>query len=62
MHDRLCILFAAFYICYLQVDDIRNEANDLLRIRDYLYNEFAKNTGQPIAKKVGFLLFSLQFI
>ncbi|CAO2820038.1 unnamed protein product [Amaranthus hypochondriacus] len=33
-----------------QADDIRNEANELLRIRDYLYNELAKNTGQPIEK------------
>lgn len=33
-----------------QADDIRNEANELLRIKDYLYRELAKNTGQPIEK------------
>lgn len=35
---------------YLQADDIRNEATELLRIRDYLFNELAKKTGQPIEK------------
>eukprot|EP00262_Sarcandra_glabra_P019401 TRINITY_DN72_c0_g2_i1.p1 TRINITY_DN72_c0_g2~~TRINITY_DN72_c0_g2_i1.p1 ORF type:complete len:291 (+),score=47.08 TRINITY_DN72_c0_g2_i1:103-975(+) len=33
-----------------QADDIRNEANELLRIRDYLFQELAKKTGQPIDK------------
>ncbi|KAG4171629.1 hypothetical protein ERO13_A12G222000v2 [Gossypium hirsutum] len=33
-----------------QADDIRNEANELLRIRDYLFTELAKNTGQPVEK------------
>ncbi|KAI3409670.1 ATP-dependent Clp protease proteolytic subunit [Psidium guajava] len=33
-----------------QADDIRNEANELLRIRDYLFSELAKKTGQPIEK------------
>lgn len=33
-----------------QADDIRNEANELLRIRDYLYKELANNTGQPVEK------------
>ncbi|XP_020978542.1 ATP-dependent Clp protease proteolytic subunit-related protein 2, chloroplastic isoform X1 [Arachis ipaensis] len=33
-----------------QADDIRNEANELLRIRDYLFNELAKKTGQPIER------------
>lgn len=33
-----------------QADDIRNEANELLRIRDYLFNELADKTGQPIEK------------
>lgn len=33
-----------------QADDIRNEANELLRIRDYLYRELANKTGQPIEK------------
>ncbi|XVE57762.1 hypothetical protein DITRI_Ditri04bG0115800 [Diplodiscus trichospermus] len=31
-----------------QADDIRNEANELLRIRDYLVSELAKNTGQSV--------------
>ncbi|XP_020970728.1 ATP-dependent Clp protease proteolytic subunit-related protein 2, chloroplastic isoform X1 [Arachis ipaensis] len=33
-----------------QADDIRIEANELLRIRDYLFNELAKKTGQPIER------------
>ncbi|XVF52719.1 hypothetical protein PTKIN_Ptkin05aG0040900 [Pterospermum kingtungense] len=33
-----------------QADDIRNEANELLRIRDYLFSELAKNTGQSVEK------------
>uniref|UniRef100_A0A1D1YHR6 ATP-dependent Clp protease proteolytic subunit n=1 Tax=Anthurium amnicola TaxID=1678845 RepID=A0A1D1YHR6_9ARAE len=33
-----------------QADDIRNEANELLRIKDYLFTELAKKTGQPIEK------------
>ncbi|XP_021735999.1 ATP-dependent Clp protease proteolytic subunit-related protein 2, chloroplastic-like isoform X1 [Chenopodium quinoa] len=33
-----------------QADDIRNEADELLRVRDYLYSELAKNTGQPVEK------------
>ncbi|KAH9622234.1 hypothetical protein KSS87_013051 [Heliosperma pusillum] len=33
-----------------QADDIRNEANELLRIKDYLYKELAKNTGQTVEK------------
>ncbi|KAL4340495.1 hypothetical protein GQ457_08G027280 [Hibiscus cannabinus] len=31
-----------------QADDIQNEANELLKIRDYLFNELAKNTGQSV--------------
>ncbi|KHG15594.1 ATP-dependent Clp protease proteolytic subunit-related 2, chloroplastic -like protein [Gossypium arboreum] len=31
-------------------DDIRNEANELLRIIDYLFNELAINTGQSVEK------------
>ncbi|KAK8996658.1 hypothetical protein V6N11_081924 [Hibiscus sabdariffa] len=31
-----------------QADDIQNEANELLRIRDYLFNELAENTGQSV--------------
>ncbi|KAK4761572.1 hypothetical protein SAY87_029456 [Trapa incisa] len=33
-----------------QADDIRNEADELLRIRDYLFNELAKKTGQPVER------------
>ncbi|CAL5429767.1 unnamed protein product [Camellia sinensis] len=33
-----------------QADDIRNEANELLRIRDYLFNELPNKTGQPAEK------------
>ncbi|KAK9117911.1 hypothetical protein Scep_016004 [Stephania cephalantha] len=33
-----------------QADDIRNEANELLRIRDYLFSELAIKTGQPVEK------------
>ncbi|KAM1034483.1 hypothetical protein PS1_038168 [Malus domestica] len=33
-----------------QADDIQNEANELLRIRDYLFNELAMKTGQPVEK------------
>ncbi|EXC17843.1 ATP-dependent Clp protease proteolytic subunit-related protein 2 [Morus notabilis] len=33
-----------------QADDIQNEANELLRIKDYLFNELAKKTGQPVEK------------
>lgn len=33
-----------------QADDIQNEANELLRIRNYLYGELAKKTGQPVEK------------
>ncbi|KAG0498885.1 hypothetical protein HPP92_003182 [Vanilla planifolia] len=33
-----------------QADDMRIEANELLRIRHYLYGELAKQTGQPVEK------------
>ncbi|KAL0732730.1 hypothetical protein Bca4012_008939 [Brassica carinata] len=33
-----------------QADDIQNEAKELSRIRDYLFNELAKNTGQPVER------------
>ncbi|KAK3038498.1 hypothetical protein RJ639_029796, partial [Escallonia herrerae] len=33
-----------------QADDIRNEADELLRIRDYLFKELAQKTGQPVDK------------
>ncbi|MFS7973528.1 putative endopeptidase Clp [Helianthus anomalus] len=31
-----------------QADDIQNEANELLRIRDYLFKELAEKTDQPV--------------
>ncbi|KAM0020452.1 putative endopeptidase Clp [Helianthus debilis subsp. tardiflorus] len=31
-----------------QADDIQNEANELLRIRYYLFKELAEKTGQPV--------------
>lgn len=39
---------------FSQADDIQNEAKELSRIRDYLFNELAKNTGQP-AERVSFV-------
>jgi ATP-dependent Clp protease protease subunit len=33
-----------------RADDIQNEANELLRIRDYLFNELASKTGHPVEK------------
>lgn len=33
-----------------QADDIQNEANELLRIRDYLFKELSQKTGQPAEK------------
>ncbi|KAH0643163.1 hypothetical protein KY290_035449 [Solanum tuberosum] len=33
-----------------QADDIRNEAEELLRIRNYLFKELSEKTGQPIEK------------
>ncbi|KAK4435153.1 ATP-dependent Clp protease proteolytic subunit-related protein 2, chloroplastic [Sesamum alatum] len=33
-----------------QADDIRNEADELLRVRDYLFKELARKTGQPVEK------------
>ncbi|KAL4188045.1 hypothetical protein AMTRI_Chr09g42180 [Amborella trichopoda] len=33
-----------------QADDIKNEADELLRIRDYLFHELSLKTGQPIEK------------
>ncbi|CAI0413941.1 unnamed protein product [Linum tenue] len=35
---------------FCQADDIRNEADELLRVKDYLYKELAKKTGQPFEK------------
>ncbi|KAK8961297.1 hypothetical protein KSP40_PGU000916 [Platanthera guangdongensis] len=34
-----------------QADDVHNEANELLRIRDYLFGELAKKTRQPIERR-----------
>lgn len=34
----------------VQADDIQNETNELLRIRDYLFKELAQKTGQPVEK------------
>ncbi|KMZ67457.1 ATP-dependent Clp protease proteolytic subunit [Zostera marina] len=33
-----------------QADDIENETKELLRVRDYLFQELAKKTGQPLDK------------
>uniref|UniRef100_A0A0C9RH83 ATP-dependent Clp protease proteolytic subunit n=1 Tax=Wollemia nobilis TaxID=56998 RepID=A0A0C9RH83_9CONI len=33
-----------------RADDIQNEANELLRIRDYLFQKLAVKTGQPVEK------------
>ncbi|GAU46663.1 hypothetical protein TSUD_184510 [Trifolium subterraneum] len=33
-----------------RADDIQNEANELLRIRDYLFSELASKTGHPVEK------------
>lgn len=35
-----------------QADDIQNEADELLRIRDYLFKELAQRTGQPVEKVI----------
>lgn len=46
---------------FWQADDIRNEADELLRVRDYLYNELSKKTGQPV-EKVSLLSWVLQSV
>ncbi|KAJ1692836.1 hypothetical protein LUZ63_009534 [Rhynchospora breviuscula] len=33
-----------------KVDDVLNETKELTKIRDHLYNELAKQTGQPVEK------------
>ncbi|KAL3498721.1 hypothetical protein ACH5RR_041453 [Cinchona calisaya] len=33
-----------------RADDIRNEADELIRIGDYLFKELAQKTGQPVEK------------
>lgn len=44
------LLILCSYESVCQADDIRNEANELLRIRDYHFNELAMKTGQPFEK------------
>lgn len=41
----------------VQADDIQNEANELLRIRDYLFKELAQKTGQPVDQVTSFFSF-----
>ncbi|MFS7945753.1 hypothetical protein Hanom_Chr06g00527871 [Helianthus anomalus] len=38
-----------------QADDIQNVANELLRIRDYLFKELAQKTGQPMEQDEDFV-------
>uniref|UniRef100_A0A0A8YC42 ATP-dependent Clp protease proteolytic subunit n=1 Tax=Arundo donax TaxID=35708 RepID=A0A0A8YC42_ARUDO len=33
-----------------QADDIENEANELIRIKNYLYGKLAEHTGHPVEK------------
>ncbi|CAM6084818.1 unnamed protein product [Calypogeia fissa] len=33
-----------------QADDIQNEAKELSRVRNYVFNQVSKNTGQPLEK------------
>eukprot|EP00250_Pteridium_aquilinum_P003338 c13655_g1_i1 orf=295-1149(-) len=33
-----------------QADDIQNEAKELIRVRNYLFDQVAKKTGQPVEK------------
>lgn len=42
--------YSYIYEIFCQADDIHNEATELLRIRDYLFNELSKKTGQPVEK------------
>ncbi|GER30397.1 ATP-dependent Clp protease proteolytic subunit, partial [Striga asiatica] len=44
-----------------KADDVQNEANELLRIRDYLFKELAEKTGQPIEKIYEDLSYSKMF-
>ena len=34
----------------LQADDIENEANELIRIKNYLYGKLAEHTGHSVEK------------
>lgn len=48
-------MLATYYIfseTFFKADDIRNEADELLRIRDYLFKELAQKTGQPVEKVI----------
>lgn len=46
---RTSVRFVIFLMnVAVQADDIQNEANELLRIRDYLFKELAQKTGQPV--------------
>lgn len=40
------------YLLYLplQADDIENEANELIRIKNYLYGKLAEHTGHSVEK------------
>jgi len=33
-----------------QADDIENEAKELIRTRNYMFEQLARNTGQPLEK------------
>lgn len=46
----ISLQFTCIYEIFCQADDIQNEANELLRIRDYLFKELAGKTGQPVEK------------
>ena len=42
-----CLLYTSFS---LQADDIENEANELNRIKNYLYGKLAEHTGHSVEK------------
>ena len=46
---------------YLQADDIENEANELIRIKNYLYGKLAEHTGHSVEKvgKSDYMIFFL---
>lgn len=41
-----------YFLLYLslQADDIENEANELIRIKNYLYGKLAEHTGHSVEK------------
>ena len=47
-----CILEYYYIYIYisLQADDIENEANELIRIKNYLYGKLAEHTGHSVEK------------